>query len=173
MKRLLLAGLLVLPFAIARAQQDDAYGSLVGMASAPDKGPTTETIPADGPPVEESRSAPEPADVSEYESGHARAAATPAPRKPSREPKREAAQDDDAPSVAVPAASAPRVWTKFFSALMPPSQRMPSFEVAVSTSPRRARPETARPATPASVAGSAQGIIELVAAATSAGSTAR
>jgi len=167
MKRLLLAGLLVLPFAVARAQQDDAYGSLVGMAYAPEKGPATETIPADNPYAEESRRNAAPSeDAPESATAPARAEKS-APRKPSREPKREAAQDDEAPLVAVPAAPAPRVWTKFFSSLMPPTSRIPSFEVAASTSPRRSRPETVRPETAASAAGAAQGILELVAATTS------
>lgn len=164
MKRLLLAGLLVLPFALARAQQNDAYGSLVGMAYSPDKGPLAETIPADDAPAGERRAGPAPSKDAPEEFAPARAEK---PEKPKpRQAGREAAAGEDAPSVAVPAAAAPRVWTKFFSSLMPPTGRLPAFEVAFSSSARRSRAEAPRVDTAASAAGSAQGLLELVAAAT-------
>lgn len=147
MKRLLLAGLLVLPFALARAQQSDAYGSLVGLAdsASSDKGPQAgEILPDDGSARIE----------------------TPVKKAAAPGTKREAAKDGDAPSVSVPAAAAPRVWTRLFASLLPAMTRVPSFEVAASTAARRGRPEPARPATAASAAGSAQGLLEFVAVAT-------
>lgn len=165
MKRLLLAGLLLPPFALARAQQHDAYGSLVGMAYSPDKGPLTEAVPDDHVPPEARRSGSAPAARAEAEFARPpEKRDKPAPRPAGREGA--PAAEGDAPSVSVPAAAAPRVWTKFFASLMPPAGRLPSFEVAASTSPRRARPETPRADTAASAAGSAQGMLELVAAAT-------
>lgn len=163
MKRLLLAGLLVLPLAAARAQQDDAYGSLVGMAQSPDKGPTTETIPPDNAAAEEHRSS-GPAEPGAPASFAPERDRRPAARKPAAA-KREAASDDGFSPVAVPPSAAPRVWTKFFASLMPPAGRLPSFEVGASTAPRRSG-QAPRPATAASAAGSAQGLLELVAAAT-------
>ena len=172
MKRLLLAGLLVPTFALsrtgARAEQDDAYGSLIGMADAAagDKGPQAGDVPPAGPSAGERPSAEAPsgpAPRSEY--GSARII-KPEKRAPAPGDKREAAKADDAPSVSVLAAAAPRVWTRLFASLLPPMTRVSSFEVAASTAARGPRPGPARPATPASVAGSAQGILELVAAAT-------
>jgi hypothetical protein len=169
MKRLLLAGLLVLPLALsrtgARADQDDAYGSLVSMAdsAASDRGPEAGAVPPDSRAVGEASSSaagPSPESAPARAETHAKPAPAPAARReaPSKE--------DDAPSVPVPAAAAPRVWTRVFSALMPPMTRVTAFEVAASTAPRGARPEAAHPSTPASAAGSAQGLIELVAVAT-------
>lgn len=166
MKRLLLAGLLALPLALsrtgARADQDDAYGSLVGMAgsAASDRGPEAGDIPPDNPSIETRSSSPaaSAAPAAAYAPARAEKPAKPVPAPAA---KREAAKDDDAPSVAVPAASAPRVWTKVFSTLLPPAARAAGFEVAASTASRGARPST-----PASAAGSAQGLLELVAAAT-------
>lgn len=170
MKRLLLAGLLVLPLALsrtgARAEQDDAYGSLVGMAdsAAGDRGPQAGDIPPDNAAAEGRRIPGAPSgDAPETEFGSAQAVRT--AKKPT-EAKREAAKESDAPSVAVPAVSAPRVWTKVFSSLIPSMTRVPAYEVAASTAPRRARPEPAREATAASAAGGARGLLELVAAAT-------
>lgn len=175
MKRLLLAGLLVLPFAIARAQQNDAYGSLIGMAdsAASDQGPQAGVMPPDRPADDEGPRSPADAKsdsspaVERTEADIVPPAPAPARRAPStRRDRSEKSRDDDAPSVAVPAAGAPRVWTKFFSSLMPPMARIRAFEVAASTAARRARPEAPRPATAASDAGAAQGLLELVAAAT-------
>lgn len=172
MKRLLLAGLLVLPLALSRtgvrAGQDDAYGSLVGMAdsAAGDKGPQAGDIPPDNAPAEEPRVSGTPSgDAPKTQFGSARAR-TPANKTASSRTKRAAAKDDDMPSVVVPAVSAPRIWTKVFSALIPSMTRPASYEVAASTSSRRARPEPPRAATAASAAGSAQGLLELVAVAT-------
>jgi hypothetical protein len=53
-----------------------------------------------------------------------------------------------------------------FSALIPSTARIPAFEVSPSTAARRGPSERARPATVASAAGAAQGLIELVSAAT-------
>ncbi|MEQ1919307.1 MAG: hypothetical protein ABL955_08920 [Elusimicrobiota bacterium] len=170
MKRLLLAGLLVMTMALSRAAalagQDDAYGSLIGMAdsAARDKGPEAGDMPADlgnrdgGHPGAD---APKPV----IETGSAeRREVKPVAQAPA--PKREAVKDDGAPSVAVPAAPAPRVWTRLFSSLLPPAARVSGFDVAVSSAARRGRPAPAHPATAASAAGSAQGMLELVAAAT-------
>jgi len=172
MKRLLLAGLLVLPLALsrtgARADQDDAYGSLVSMAdsAASDRGPEAGAVPPDGPSIEASSSAAPSAEAPSPEAVPARPE-TPAKPAPAPAPRREApTKEDDAPAVAVPAAAAPRVWTRVFASLLPPMNRASSFEVAASTAPRGARPESARPSTPASAAGFAQGLIELVAVAT-------
>lgn len=173
MKRLPLAGLLVLPLALsrtgARADQDDAYGSLVSLAdsAASDRGPEAGAVPPDAPSIEEASSAPAPS--VEGPAPEAAPARGEKPAKPAPAPaaRREApTKEDDAPAVAVPAAAAPRVWTRVFASLLPPMRRASSFEVALSTSPRGARPETARPSTRASAAGSAQGLLELVAAAT-------
>jgi hypothetical protein len=161
MSRLPLAGLLVLLLALARAgaraERNVAYGSLVGMADSAsgDKGPQAGEIPPDDASGEASKT--------EYGSARierrARKASAPGA-------KREAAKDDDAPSVSVPAAPAPRVWTRLFSSLIPAMSRGSSFDVAASTAARRAGREGVRPATAASAAGSAQGLLELVAAAT-------
>ena len=170
MKRLLLAGLLVLPLALsrtgARADQDDAYGSLVSMAdaAASDRGPEAGAIPPDNPAIEESFSTPAPSVEGPAPEAARVRTAKPAPTPA---PRREApTKEYDAPAVTVPAAAAPRVWTRMFSSLLPPMSRAPSFEVAASTSPRGARPEAPRPSTPASAAGSAQGLNELGAGAT-------
>lgn len=170
MKRLLLAGLLVIPVALsrtgARADQDDAYGSLVSMAdsAASDRGPEAGSIPPDSPAMEEAASSAAPSPAAPSPEAAPARTAKPAPTPAAR---REApTKEDDAPAVAVPVAAAPRVWTRVFSSLLPPMRRASSFEVSLSTSPRGARPEAARPSTPASAAGSAQGLIELVAAAT-------
>lgn len=170
MKRLLLAGLLVLPLALsrtgARADQDDAYVSLVSMAdsAASDRGPEAGAIPPDSPSIEEASSTPAPSVEGPAPEAAPVRTAKPAPAPAAR---REApTKEDDAPAVTVPAAAAPRVWTRVFATLLPPMRRASSFEVAASTAPRGARPEAPRPSTPASAAGSAQGLLELVAAAT-------
>lgn len=173
MKRLLLAGLLVLPLALsrtgARADQDDAYVSLVGMAgsAASDRGPEAGAMPPDNPSIGEASSAPAPS--VEGPAPVAAPARNEKPAKPAPAARREGPprdKEDDAPAVAVPAAAAPRVWTRVFASLLPPMRRASSFEVALSTSPRGARPEAPRPSTPASDAGSAQGLLEFVAVAT-------
>jgi hypothetical protein len=170
MKRLLLAGLLALPIALsrtgARAEQEDAYGSLVGMAdsAADDKGPQAGEI---GPDLAEERSRSGPPEAAKTDSPAPAVARTPGkPAASSSAAKREAAKNDDAPSVTVPTATAPRVWTRLFASLLPPMTRTSAFEVSASTAARRVRPEPARLATAASAAGSAQGLLELVAAAT-------
>ncbi len=128
MKRLLLAAILVLSFALiragARAEADDAYGSLVGMADSAtgDRGPQAGEIPPDNPAMPASAAIP------------ARA-----PKKTSAE----SPKDEDAPAVSVPPAAPPRVWTRLFASLLPPPARPASFEVALSTAPRRARAKTA------------------------------
>lgn len=168
MKRLLLAGLLALPLALARpgarADEHDAYASLVGMAgsASSDRGPQAGDIPPDlagrvagrsaaraelPEPAPEAQAVPAPVEVEP-------AAAVSAPKRERARPAREEA----APFVFVPTAAAPRVWTKVFASLLPPMKRAPAFEVAASTS--------ARLATAASDAGSAQGLRELFAAAT-------
>lgn len=167
MKRLLLAGLLVLPVVLARAQTGDAYGSLVGMAdsAARDRGPQIDSDLAGERLGSESPEAGKtgieaPTDVSSEVKAVAPAPA-PAPAPKRVKPRRE----DDEPVVFVSVA-APRVWTKIFSSLLPHMTRGSSFEVATSTTARRARPEPAHPATAASAAGSVQGMLELVASAT-------
>jgi hypothetical protein len=172
MKRLLLAGLLVLPLALsrtgARAEQDDAYGSLVGMAgsASSDKGPQAGEIPSDNPSNEERRADERPS-VEDPKTEYGSARAVKAEKKaPAPAAKREAAKDDDRTAVAVPAAAAPRVWTRLFASLLPPAARPASFEIAVSTAARPARPEPAHQATAASAAGRERGMLELVALAT-------
>jgi len=167
MKRLLLAGLLVLPFAPVRAERDDAYVSLVGMADSAsgDRGPEAGEIPsADAAESSRVQGAPSgEAPITDF--GPARAVK--AARKASSPAAKPARKSDDAPSVAVPAVPVPRIWTRMFASLVPSRARVSSdYEVAASTAARRARPEPAREATPASVAGSAQGLLELVAVAT-------
>lgn len=167
MKRLLLAGLLVVPFALSRsgvlAGEHDAYASLVGMAGAAssDRGPQAGEIPPDmaGRMAGRAASRPEvPEAFPEAQALRARdARPVPAASAPKRENARPA-REEAAPSVFVPPSAAPRVWTKVFASLIPPMRRAPDFEVAASTS--------ARLATAASDAGSAQGFRELFAAAT-------
>ncbi len=166
MKRLLLAGLLVLPLALARpgarADEHDAYASLVGMAGAAssDRGPQAGEIPADMPRRVISRAAAR-AETPEAALEAVRAGAEPTPGPAFSAPKREKARparEAAAPSVFVPPAAAPRVWTMVFASLLPPTSRAPAFEVEASTS--------ARLATAASDAGAAQGFLELFAAAT-------
>jgi len=178
MKRLLLAGLLVTTMALSRAValagQDDAYGSLIGMAesASSDKGPEAGDMPSDlGNNRDAGRpGADAPKPVIETRTAERREV-KPAAHAPA--PKREAAKDDDAPSVAVPAAPAPRVWTRLFSSLLPPVARLPDFDVAISSVTRRRHPAPAHPATAESAAGSAQGMLELVAAATAPSAPAR
>ena len=136
-KRLLLAGLLLLP-ALVRAESGDAYGSLVGMAdgASSDKGPDAGELPKDEPAK----------------------ASVPAPARKEK--------GDEAAAVTVPAPQTPRIWTRLFASLLPPMRRVAVFEVEASTAAPRARPATPRPATPASVAGTAQGLLEFVAATT-------
>lgn len=171
MKRLLLAGLLVAPFALsrmgARAEQDDAYGSLVGMAdsAASDQGPHAGAIPPENASTEENRAAGHPSgDELRTEFGSVLIKKT-AKHASAPGAKSEAAKDD-APSVSVPAVSASRIWTSLFASLLPSMSRVPSYEVAVSTAAPRASPQPARPATAASVAGGARGLLELVATVT-------
>jgi hypothetical protein len=175
MKRAFLAGLLLLPLALARTRaQETAYVSLVGMAdsASTDRGPQAGEIPQGDLAPMEGRPASEPNDGSAG-SFSSTAPESPiiarpedAPPKPAAKPvKREARKEGDAPTVAVPAPSAPRIWTQFFSSLLPASSPASSFEVAVSTVPR-VRAKTARLATSASSAGAAQGFLELVATAT-------
>jgi hypothetical protein len=172
MKRLLLAGTFLLPFAIVHAQQNDAYESLVSMAdsAAEDKGPRAdldEDRSASAAPEAANTDLEAPAGAGSEVRGEARSEAKPAAPAPAPKRERPAPRhDDDAPPVAVPAAAAPRVWTKMFSSLLPSLARVPAFEVSVSTVVRRSRLEPAHPATAASAAGAAQGLIELVAAAT-------
>ncbi len=168
MKHLLLAGLLVLPFATARAQQDDAYGSLVGMADSAsrDQGPQLDSDLAGERLGSKSPEAAKTGfEASAGERNEVKAIA-PAPTRAPKGERVKQKREDDEPAVSVPSAAAPRVWTKLFSSLLPNMTRGSSFEVAASTSARRARPEPARPDTAASAAGAAQGMLELVAAAT-------
>jgi hypothetical protein len=170
MQRALLVVLVLLPFALARTRaQETAYVSLVGMAdsAAADRGPQAGEIPRDLAPMEESSAAasreqPETAPISPVTSK--------IEEKPIHAPgpkpiKREAVKEGDAPLVAAPARSAPRIWTSFFSSLLPAASPVPSFEVGASTA-ARARHAFARPATTASAAGAAQGFRELFAAST-------
>lgn len=171
MRRLPLAVLLVLAVALSRAgvraEPDDAYGSLVGMAdsAAGDKGPQAGDIPRDNAPADEGRiAAATSSEAPKTDFGSAQAVR---PAKKAAMPGAKAAQKEgDAPSVAVPAASAPRVWTKVFSSLIPSLTRVASYEIAASTAAHRVRLEGSRAVTAATAAGSAQGILELVAAAT-------
>lgn len=167
MKRLLLAVSLLLPLALARpgarADEHDAYASLVGMAgsASSDRGPQAGEIPPDLGGRLAGRAA-APAEASEAEPEGGQDASPDAPAEPviaAPVPKREGARparEQAGPSVFVPPAAAPRVWTKVFASLIPPMRRAPAFEVAAST----------RLATAASDAGSAQGFRELFAAAT-------
>ena len=172
MKRALLAGLFLLPFTLALARaQETAYVSLVGMAdsASTDRGPQAGEIaqgdlaPMEGRSASERRELPETSPVAPVTvtAEEAKPIQSPGP-KPA---KREAEKEGDAPMVAVPAAAAPRIWTQFFSSLLPASPSGASFEVAVSTA-GRARAKVPRPATSASAEGSAQGLRELFAAAT-------
>ena len=171
MKRLLLAATFLLPFAIVHAQQNDAYESLVSMAdaAAEDKGPRADLDgerSAPAAPEAAKADSEAPAGVGSEVPGEARSEAKPSAPAPAPKRERPAPRHDDAPSVPVPAAAAPRVWTKMFSSLLPSLARIPAFEVSASTAVRRGRPEPAHPATAASAAGAAQGLLELVAVAT-------
>jgi len=170
MKRLLLAAILIASFAFSRAgarAEEDAYGSLIGMADSAsgDKGPQAGDIPPDNAAMREARRAESPA----YASGSAEpgtTASAPARAPKPAKAKREEAKEDEAPAVTVPPPAPRRAWTRMFSSLMPPPSRPSSFEVALSTAPRRYRAKTSPHPTAASEAGMAQGMLELVAAAT-------
>jgi len=170
MKRALLAGLLLLPFTLARAET--AYVSLIGMAdsASTDRGPQAGDIPPGGSEAMQGRSAAEGGDESaESFSSPARAVAK-IEERPSQaaaqEPaEREAGKENASPAVAMPAPAAPRIWTQFFSSLLPATPSVPSFEIAVSTRPRLV-PKAPPSRTSASAEGSAQGLRELFAAAT-------
>jgi len=173
MKRLLLAAILVVSFALirarARAEADDAYGSLIGMAdtAAGDRGPQAGEIPHDNPAMPKRRAenpAPYASGAAELESAPLVAVTASAPAAP--KPRREALKDDDSPAVSVPPAAPPRVWTRLFASLLPSPARPALFEVELSTAPRRVRAKTSPHETAASTAGTAQGMRELVAAAT-------
>ena len=154
MKRLLLAGSLALLFALsrvgARAEQDDAFGSLIGMADSAsnDKGPQAdldEMRASSTPPEGTKPDSPAPAseESATRPAAPAPVPASAAPAAPKRrrvEPRR----DDGLGAVAVPAASAPRVWTKLFSSLLPPMARVSSFEVSASTGAGRGRAKIGR-----------------------------
>jgi len=173
MTRLLLAVTLLLP-ALSRAEQDDAYGSLVGMASvaAADKGPDAGEPPKGEPARETSAAKPEETEPGERE---VQIASEPAPNKtpsatatapaPAPAPGRES-KDDSGRAVTVPAPQPPRIWTRLFASLLPPATRAAAFEIEASTAAPRALPEPRRPSTPASVAGSEQGLLEFVSATT-------
>ncbi|MBI5247813.1 MAG: hypothetical protein HY923_11610 [Elusimicrobia bacterium] len=162
MKRILLAALLLQP-AFARAES--ALGSLVGMAAsaAEDKGPDAGETPKDeAKPAQGSSTAP----AEEMPASEQARARVESPRpEPARTPQ-PSRKDDDGPSVAVPASQPPRIWTRLFASLLPPLSRSAAFEVEASTEAPRALPAPTRPATPASAAGSAQGLREFVALAT-------
>ncbi len=177
MKRPLLAGLAVLVLALARpgarggrasAQQSDAYGSLVGMAvsASSDKGPEAGEIKPDAAHREKgaadapSGDAPKTVYGSAFVQKSERTSPSPGDNRPP------AKDEKEAPAVAAPASSAaaPRIWTRLFSSLLPPMTRIPAFEVAASTAPRRVRRSLERPVTTASAAGSAQGLLEIVSA---------
>ena len=178
MKRLLLAGLLVTTMALSRAValagHDDAYGSLLGMAdsASSDRGPEAGEMPPDRPKDDQGR----PVSVATetltpiFES---RAIVRSEVKPVAAAPRRQDRKDGDALAVAVPVASTPRVWTRIFAALLPSMAMPSSYEVAVSSAARRERPAPAYPATAASAAGSAQGLLELVAAATAPSAPAR
>lgn len=152
----------------ARAGQDDAYGSLVGMAesASSDEGPDAGSMPSDLLNHSDRSAGRSPRSVPETsKAGFGAPAVVRRVDNPVvRAPKREAAKNEGAPLVAVPAAPAPRVWTRLFSSLLPPMTRVSRFEVATSTVALTVQPP--HPATAASSAGSAQGLLELVAAAT-------
>ena len=168
MIRLFLAVLLVLPVAaLVRADEDNAYGSLVGMAdsASTDKGPEAGEIPSDLAPTGRRTESEPPADqTGPAEPAVARVeekkivSAGPAPSR--------ARKENNAAAVAVPVAPAARVWTRLFASLLPPMTRVASFDIEVSTTILRARPAPVRAVTPASAAGAAQGLLELVATAT-------
>ena len=178
MKRLLLAGLLVAPLALsrldARADQDDAYVSLLGMAGSAlsDRGPEAGEMPPDAPAIEARYSSAAASSAPDSTRAAVRSA-EPAEKAAPRRERGAPGRGEGSPPVAAPPAPVPRVWTKVFATLLPPAARAASFEVSASTAPRRARPEAVRQPTPASEAGSAQGLLELVAAATAPSSPAR
>ncbi|UPT73174.1 MAG: hypothetical protein M0D55_14940 [Elusimicrobiota bacterium] len=173
MKRLLLAAILVLPLS-ARAEATDAYGTLLAMGESAktDRGPAAEesALPPDqgrdrrneekgaAPDDEADALNPEAAPVAARQAPAVSTSAAPAPAK-----------DDERPAVTAPAQTQPRVWTRVFASLLPPmrpASGIPTFEIAASTAPARPRIVAVRPVTPASQAGAAQGLLEVVAMAT-------
>lgn len=173
MKRLLVAGtVLFFLGANLRAEERDAYGSLVAMGASAktDKGPSAEELelPKNGGRdrnPEQKGAAPD--DENELDP---EAAPRPAPIVSTAvAPAPSAKKEDDARlPVKVPEAAAPRVWTRVFASLIPAprSSGIPSFDVAVSTHAPRPRMIAIRTVTPASQAGAAQGLLEVVSAAT-------
>ena len=171
MNSLLLSALLVTSVSIgARAEQSDAYVSLVGMAdsASTDKGPEPGEIASNT--IEEQRSSDDASSSVEPKTEigsspvEALTVTTPEPKPViARAPSR---KEDDTPVVIVSQARSPRIWTKLFASLLPPMTRIELFEVKASSVVLLARPAPTRPATPASVTGSARGLLEVVAAAT-------
>lgn len=170
MKRLLLAAALLLPLS-ARAEERDAYGSLVamGVSAKTDKGPAAEELelPKDvrRAKPDEKGAAPDDENDLNPESAPRPAPAVSTAAAPAPSAKKE---DDARLPVKAPDAAAPRAWTRVFASLIPApkSSGIPSFDVAVSTHPLRPRMIAIRTVTPASQAGSAQGLLEVVAMAT-------
>ena len=167
MKRLLLASLLLVPLS-ARAEERDAYGSLLAMGDSAksDKGPAAEELelPKNGARAKPEEKGAAPDDENEL---NPEAAPRPAPAVSTAvAPAPSAKKEDDArPPVKVPEAAAPRVWTRVFASLIPAPRAsgIPTFDVAVSTRALRPRMLAVRTVTPASQAGSAQGLLEVVA----------
>lgn len=170
MKRLLLAAVLLAPLS-ARAEERDAYGSLVamGVSAKTDKGPAAEELdlPKDFRRAKPDEKGGAPDDENEL---NPEAAPRPAPAvstavAPAPTAKKE---DESRLPVKAEAAAAPRAWTRVFAALIPApkSSGIPSFDVAVSTHAPRLRMIAIRTVTPASQAGSAKGLLEVVAMAT-------
>jgi hypothetical protein len=173
MKRLLLAAILVLPLS-ARAEEGDAYGTLLAMGESAktDRGPAAEelALPDDQgkPRKDEERGAAPDDEKDELNPEAAPVAARPAPAV-STSAAPAPSKDDERPPVTAPVAAQPRIWTRVFASLSPamrPSYGIPTFEIAASTVPARPRLLAVRPVTPASQAGAAQGLLEVVAAVT-------
>ncbi len=171
--RLLLAAALVLPLS-ARAEERDAYGSLVAMGESAktDKGPDAGelALPENGSrdkKPEEKGAAPD--GENDLNPEAAPAPARSAPAVSTSAAPAPAKEEAGRPAVLAQAGRAPRVWTSLFASLLPPlrpASDVPLFEVAVSTAALRPRPLVVRPVTTASQAGAAQGLLEVVAMAT-------
>ena len=149
--------------ALSRAEQADAYKSLRGMAesAATDRGPNAGGI--DGAKAERAADPKRRKGFSSRENGAARAGGTASAEtdlrdsvsdtRPAAAAPREEEAKPEGPSVAAPFSPRPRLWTRLFAALLPPSK--PRFDAPqLSTATRRLTPEEA--------AGQARGLQEII-----------
>lgn len=179
MKRILLAGLAVCALVLARervrADQENAYDSLLGMAAsaALDKGPEIGTVPEGRPGIRVSVA--RGASAERLVRGGSGPAASSAfePASGEASPARKRAPGPDFEPVGASRAVPARIWTHLFASLLPPLGTAPREAFAVESSSAASRapsaPREMRAPLEAHESGSAMGLRELVAAATAPG----